>query len=159
MANLKFTPFGDWPKAAFLIADLPRTIRRSILYGQEKAVRKLAKIVKNHIISQDLPSLTQNPKKRIRNGEERVLIDTATYLSSIGVWQKDYTFYVGVKPGLIEPNGTEISKVAYLLETGTKNIPPRPVWGPSIEEMGGIQGINKIVYLVLAAKLRSKGWK
>lgn len=155
---LKFTPFGDWDKAKILTKALPTTIRRSVLWGQEKAVRKLAKIVKQHILSQDLPALSQNPKKKIRQGEERVLIESGTYVDSISVWQQDFTYFVGVKPGLIEPNGNEISKVAFWLETGTKNIPPRPVWGPSIEEMGGIKGINKIVLAVLAAKLKSQGW-
>lgn len=159
MPTISFTPFGDWDRARIMVKAMPATIRRSMMYGQEKAVRKLAKIVKAHISSQDLSVFSQYPKKKIsEHGSNRLLIDSATYWESINVWQSQYTFYVGVKAGLIEPNGNEIAKVASWLETGTRNIPARPVWGPSIEEMGGMQGINKIVYLVLLAKFKAQGW-
>ena len=159
MPALQFTPFGDWNRANIATKLLPTTIRRSALYGQEKAVRKLAKIVKAHIASQDLPSLS-GPKKKIRE-DSRHLIDTATYLESIGVWQQGYTYFVGVKSGLIEPSGIEIAKLAYILEVGTrdKRIPARPVWGPSIEEMGGMKGIADIALKVLMAKFKAQGWE
>lgn len=157
MTLLQFRPIGDWNKAQVRLAMLPVAIRRSILYGEEKALRKLAKVVKNHIINQDLPSFAKHPKRE-PNGTDLVLIDSYTYYESITVWQKDWGMHVGVKSNIIEPkSGVQVALLAYWLETGTRNMPARPHWEPSIQEMGGISGINSIVYKTLFSRLQALG--
>ena len=158
--RLQFKPFGDWNGATWKITKLPVSIKQAVMDGQEAAGNKLIKIVRKHIIAQDLPSFSQYPKVRPAHlsGVSDLLIDSTNYLQSLAVWRKQSVLYVGVKSSAREPNGVETARVAFWLETGTKTIPARPVWEPSIGEIGDADGLNKIVQKKLEAKLISDGW-
>ena len=155
--HLEFTAFGDWDKANFNIKELPKTIQRSILDIQEKTTKNLARTVKNHILNQDLESLARQKKKPQYSHDVRTLIDTATYVESISTWRKDNIYYAGVKPGIVDMVGVEVARIAFWLETGTKRMPARPVWGPSLEEIGGIKGMKTALYNRLKQKYEKEG--
>jgi hypothetical protein len=155
---LQFNKFGPWSKALMATKHLDKDLHNAFLRGQEKALKKVARAVKEHIERQDLPVLTLNPKKR-SNNDPRTLIDTRSYIDSIKTWRENYTYYVGVKSGLIEPKSkAEITKVAYWLEKGTRKMVARPVWGPTFRELGGTKYLEKVVNETIEQYLKRRGW-
>ena len=156
--HLEFTAFGKWDKAVYNMNTLPKTIQRSLLDIQEKTAKKYAAIVKRHIYAQDLESLSGTPKKNpSQAGDARTLIDTSTYVQSITTWRKDNIYYAGVKPGIINMAGIEIARIAYWLETGTRKMEARPVWGPSLVEIGGKGAMEKAIKDRLKQKFKMEG--
>jgi hypothetical protein len=138
---------------------LDKDLHAAFMMGQEIALKRVAKAVKQHIERQDLPSLSGSPKASRKGGDSRHLIDTGAYLSSIKTWRSNYTYYVGVKSGLIEPKSRkEITKVAYWLEHGTKKIKARPVWGPTFKELGGTAALVEIVQQTIERFIKRRGW-
>jgi hypothetical protein len=75
--------------------------------------------------------------KRFKKMSEKILIATSSYLQAITSWVKKETVYVGVKRGVTNENGQEIGNIAKVHEYGSvaKNIPARPLWKPTFEEM------------------------
>lgn len=125
---------GNWKGAVAAYATMRPEIKRAISLGQRRYARRLVSTVKRHIIAQDLPWAAASRSKR----GSVLMIDSRTYYGSIKFWQKNYELYVGVPKHFISPRtGQPIWKIATWQEKGTKNIPARPLWGPSIEEVGG----------------------
>lgn len=156
--NVQIRAFGDWNRAQEFIQNLSPALRASALWGQEKAVKKLVKIVKDHIQQGTVPpGVTWQPlseKTTKRKGHDKFYLDTKDYFRTIGTWRENYTFYAGVKRGFNNRNGIEISKLALILEKGVEGrIPPRPLWGPSLEQLGGLQEMRAIVLRAIENKL------
>lgn len=156
-------PFGNWAAARNRTSTLPQTIKRSIRAAEEKAAKKLIKIVKNHILNQDLGWVPLKPSTVSRKGHDNVYIFSKVYFDSLKFWQKGYTVNIGVPRGVYYPSnlgGEEVWKVAMWMEYGIpkRNLPPRPLWGPSIQEMGGKDGLQDIVKDALQRKLKREGW-
>lgn len=154
-------PFGNWAMARNASSTLPQTIKRSIRSAEEKVAKKLIKIVKGHIQNQDLNWVPLSPQSIKRKGHDKVYIFTGTYLNSIKFWQKNYTVHIGIPRGIYEPrNRIELWKIATWMETGmpSRNLPARPVWGPSVEELGGRGGMQEIIEETLRRKLSREGW-
>lgn len=145
-------PFGNWQEVEARIAGLPRAIKASAVWGQRKAAEKLVKIVKGHIDNQDLG---WTPLKRPElSGDPRILVDYGTYRDNIKTWQKNYTRYVGVKKDVINHRGERVWMVAALHEFMSYHGGPyRPLWGPSVEELGGSKGIAGIIEQAISRKL------
>ena len=99
------------------------------------------RIAKGHISSQDLGWKPLSAKtimiKSDKGLSENILVATSSYFRSITGWVDGDTAYVGVKKGVREENGTEIEKVALVLEFGSdeRNIPERPLWRPTMAEV------------------------
>lgn len=137
-SSVKVSMLGNWPKAVKTFATLSPVVKRSIAMGQRKYARKLVAIVKGHIIQQDLGWKAASPSKR----GSMLMIDTRDYYQSIRYWQKNYELHVGVPEHLIHGrSGQKLWKVATWNERGTKKIPARPLWGPSIKELGGTKQV------------------
>lgn len=160
---IRISVIGNWQGEMRKMRMLAPDIYSSALWGQEKAARKLVKIVKGHLINQDLKDWTQLSEKTLkRKTDWRILIDSETYLNNIKAFRKGYVYYAGVKRGVTQPNGIETARVAAIHEfrsLATKGAPRRPLWAPSIEEMGGAKGIRNIVIKAIAAKLAMRGWR
>lgn len=125
---------GNWKGAVVAYNRMRPEIRKAIVNGQTRYARRLVKVVKGHIIKQDLPWEPASENKR----GNMLMIDTSDYYTSIKYWQKNYELYVGVPKHFIHgKTGKPLWKVASWQEHGTKKIPARPLWGPSIEEVGG----------------------
>lgn len=152
MIGVQFQPFGPWVGATAAIESLPLLVRSSAIWGMRKSAEKLVKIVRGHIDSQDLnwPALSV----RTNSGDPRVLVDTEQYRNSIKAYKVGNTYYAGVKPTAINDRGIRISEYAQIHEIGGKNIPARPLWGPSFEEMNGTAGIKAIVMGAIYSKLK-----
>jgi hypothetical protein len=155
---ITFTTFGDWAGAVIGLNALPSMIRSSGSYGQRKAAEKLVKIVKGHLNNQDLGWVKLNSKTE--SGDPRILVDTELYYRSIKAWKQGQNYYAGVPSTARYPKGNRVSHVATIHEFGY-GVPERPLWRPSIEEMGGAEGIRRIIGTVIfnkVALLRSKGF-
>jgi len=151
---LQIKPYGDWTKVLRNIEDLPKDVLTGYIRAQETALNRLVKIVKGHIYSQDLPGFS---KKKKRVG--RHLIDTSSYVTSIKTWRENFTYYAGVKSGVNEPKSKiQITKLAHMLEFGTKKMQAMPVWGPSWKEFGGIKELERIVTEAIYNRFRTRGW-
>jgi hypothetical protein len=159
---ISIKPFGQWAQARRASSNLSSSIKRSIRAAEEKVAKRLIKIVKGHILNQDLPWKALAIETQERKGHDRVYIDSFTYLTSLKYWQKDYTVHIGIPRGIIEPRSkVELYKVAVWMEYGTKGgrrMPARPLWGPSVAELGGSDGMNEIVRETISARLAKDGW-
>lgn len=155
---IQFDFFGDWRKAGTMTAGLAPTVKRAIRTGQEAGAKKLIKIVKDHLLNQDLNWAPISA--RAKKNDPRILIDSQAYLTSIKYWQEGYNVMIGVPRGLTEPSGMEIAKVANIHEKGLskRGIPARPLWGPSIQEMNGKSGMDAIVLRTIENRLMKLGW-
>ena len=154
---MTLTRTGNWE---YVIASLTRTIPQEVMssavWGQRKAAEQLVKIVKNHIMRQDLP---WTPKKNpSSSGSWRLYIDTGQYLSSVETWQKNGIRFVGIKPHKHHKDGVPVSDIAVWMEYGTKHMPARPLWGPSLEDLGGEKGVKRIIEGVIRNKLLRLGY-
>ena len=160
---IRISMVGDWRGEMRKMRRLAPDIYVSAMWGQEKAAKKLVKIVKDHLMNQDLKwtPLSARTIKR-KKGNTRMLLDSETYYNNIKAFRKGYIYYAGVKRGVTQPNGIETARVAAIHEfrsLATKGSPRRPLWTPSIAEMGGAKGIRNIVAKAIARKLALRGWK
>ena len=138
--GINFQLVGNWAEVKAGLNELPDHIRKSGLRGQRTAAEALAKMVKNHIKNDDLGLA---PKIR-SNHDDRPLIDTQAYVSSIKAFSSGGIYYVGVKPFIYEPKSKiPIYILALILEVGTNNIQPRPAWTLTIEEYDNKGGAVK----------------
>lgn len=159
MFYVSVRPFGNWAAARNRTSKLPQTIKRSIRAAEEKVAKRLIKIVREHIIKQDLNWVPLSDAAIKSKGHNKVYRFTGTYFNSLKFWQKGYSVEIGIPRGVYEPrNGVELWKVATWMELGTTKMPARPIWGPSIKELGGRGGMQDIVADTLREKLAREGW-
>lgn len=151
---IKVNQTGNWNGLLRAFRDMGFDINTAARNGQQEAAKKLIKIVKGHIINQDLPWPKLNEHTKNAKNSSDILIDTRLYFESINYWWENKTIKAGVKRGLHYPSGVEISNVAAMLEFGTSKMPDRPVWGPSLEEIGGKEGLRDIVAESIVRKLQ-----
>lgn len=142
---------GDWPGVSLALNTLPLSIRSSAIWGQRKAMEKVVKIVKGHINAQDLNWAPRSEKRVF--GDPRTLVDTEAYYASIKAWKDGDSYIAGVPSNATNVKGDRIADYALMNELGGGNLPARPLWGPSIEEMGGVPGIRSIVTIAIFTKL------
>lgn len=159
---IRISTIGDWRREMRKMRMLAPDIHRAALRGQERAAKKLVKIVKDHLTNQDLQwtSLSKSTLRK-KGGDTRMLLSSETYFNNIKAFRKGYVYYAGVKRGVTEPNGIETARVAAIHEfrsLAVKGSPRRPLWTPSIAEMGGAKGIRNIVVKAIARKLALRGW-
>lgn len=151
-----FEKIGDWAKVEKTLAALPLAIKASADWGQRKVAEKLVKIVKGHIDNQDLgwaplihPQLS---------GDPRILVDYETYRNNIKTWQKGGSRYVGVKKDVRNRKGIETWYYAAIHEYKSYHGGPyRALWGPSIKEIGGAQGVRKTIEEAIGKKITQLG--
>lgn len=152
-----YTFTGNWGEINRQFKNLPREVNSSIVWGQRKAAEKLVKIVKAHINNQDLGWAARSP--RTTPNDPRVLVDMGEYYDSISAWRKYGVYYAGVPRDKYNSKGTRISEYALINELGSGDIPARPLWGPSFEELGGPHGVRDIVMQAIYRKLRELNTK
>lgn len=152
---------GNWALTKRTLAQLPSDLQRSYRAGQEKFANKVLKKVKDHINYQDLGHTPLSRGTIRKKGGNHILIDTRTYVESIQKYTQRSSVQVGVKRGIINPeSGEEVAKYAALNEYGSPGgrIPPRPVWGPSLAELGGKEAIAKEVRALILASAIKRGY-
>jgi len=135
---------GDWNKVRRNILSLPKSvpkIQREFLTqvglkGQRIAVEKLS-AKRNSDIKPPLSSEYQEQKKK-QGYSNLTLVRTNTMRQAITlkVVKKDTVFF-GVLRGVKHKNGEDLVNIAKIHEFGSpsRNIPARPLWKPTLEEV------------------------
>lgn len=151
---IEFISYGYWNQSRVMLEALPAMIYSSAIWGMRKAAEQLVKIVKGHIDRQDLgwPPLAASTS----SGDPRVLVDTELYRNSIQAFKRGNTYYAGIPENITYPTtGVLVSDVAMMHEEGYGSLPRRPLWKPSIQELGGEWGYGSIVAASIYDKLLS----
>lgn len=168
--RLQVKLFGQWEEAIRVINRLSPEIKKQSLRAQLKVCEDIKLRVLGHLINQDLDwkSLNKNYSKRKtkNNLDSRTLIAWGSYYHAIDSWTvgNRHLAMVGVRTGIYtktlsgKKNPLEVAKIAIIHEfsRGTK-IPKRPLWNPTIKEMGGGPGLKKLYSTHLINLLRRAG--
>jgi hypothetical protein len=158
--RIGFKKIGDWRAVEQAFSELGPNIKRASRRGQNKAADTLLKIVLGHLDRQDLPWVPLKPQTMLNKGNDLILLDTYKYRFNIKKWtDNDGKVLVGVKKGVVykKKNKTiEVSKVAAMHEFGFGRVPKRPLWEPSLRELGGPEGIRNIVAQTLAKAINNQ---
>lgn len=168
---LTFHLTGEWDRALRVFKNLGPAVKIASLYSQKKIADDVKKRVIGHLVNQDLgwkglsqKYLTQKAKTA---ADTRILLAYNQYYHSIEVWEKkmEQTVYVGVKKGKYTysvwdntRSRIDIARIAAIHEFSKgRRIPKRPLWNPTIAEMGGERGIKQKFVKHLVGKLRVMG--
>lgn len=167
------TPLGDLqiytdPKeqarAEKLISEIPSIMKNAYDRATEKFGNQLLRLVKKCLRTGIPPRGTHwdphsaNTIKRY--GEHTLLNYTGQYLRSVQIVKQKNRTYVGIPTNLKKiRKGDRTSKrtlnqVAIMLEYGSRgdNLPPRPLWKPVFEQVGG----KKVLKETLVRELRKE---
>lgn len=167
MPPKRLSPFiakkiGDWDGAMRFFRDMGWRVKTVTLKSQEEICRKLKKIIVNHIIAQDMQWEPLSPKTmKIKNPKNKDLIylDTELYIKSITVGRVRDTYWIGIKKGIAyrrKGSFVNVDRVAAMNEFGNMRVPARPLWEPSILELGGAKGIRDYVAKAIYEKLKAQ---
>lgn len=140
---------GDWRKTRRFLSVLPFTLKSAARAGEKAAAEKLVAIVKSHIRKQDL---AWEPNADSKSGD-MILVDTGLYLRSIKSWRSTNGYMAGVPKTVYNPDGIRVSDYAIYNEFGFGRGPARPLWDPSLREMGGNKGVRDIVLKTIALQV------
>lgn len=168
--SLKFELFGDWEKTIKLLQKMGPEVKEASLKAQLKVGKQICKIVKGHLRNQDLGWVALNEKyaeKKSDSGlDGRTLIAYGAYYNAIQVWQSGnrHLVNIGVRNGIYthdlrgKRSKLEVAKIAVIHEFASgKRIKKRPLWNPSIVEIGGAKGIKKMYINALVYHLSRAG--
>lgn len=168
--RVEISLFGDWDKTIRIIQKLGPSIKQASIKAQLKVCKEIQKVVKAHLRNQDLGWKQLSPeyeaKKEQKGLDHRILMAWGTYYDSIEVWRKgnQHMVFVGVKKGIYtrdlqgRKSRLDVATIAAIHEFSSgKKIPRRALWNPSIREIGGIKGIQKMYLGSLTYWLRMAG--
>lgn len=156
---------GDWDLARNFLGRMDKLIAQGALAGQISAGEKIRAEVRKNIRENGsslgwppLSLLYAEKKTGMGFDPNRLLYATGTYYRSIELSIKPPRVSVRVKPRASHPTSKlTVSQIATILEYGSsaRNIPARPLWGPSFKRIGGAQRVRNIIKWHIANKLRS----
>jgi hypothetical protein len=168
--RIEFRLFGQWEKTLNVVRNLSPAIKSSSLKAQLLVCNKIRDRVKKHLRDQDLGWRPLSQSYRRMKGDAgastKILMSSGNYYKSIEVWQKgnQHFVFVGVRKGIYTQGASgrrsklEISTIAAIHEFSSGRIvPKRPLWNPTIAEMGGAKGIKAMFVESLYKRLRNKG--
>jgi hypothetical protein len=166
--------FGQWAETIRMTQGLNSKIKKASIKAQFKVCREIQKKVKFHLRAQDLNWKPLNAEYKARKANKglsgKTLMAYQTYYNSIDVWQpgRQHFVVVGVRRGIYTRTLTgkksrmEVAVIAAIHEFSSgRRIPRRPLWNPTIREIGGAKGIkkmyiNSLVYWLRMAKVPVK---
>lgn len=168
--RVEFKLFGQWSETIRVLNKLSPTVKECSLIAQMKICLEICKRVKKHLKNQDLnwePLSESYSKRKSEEGlDTGILMAYGTYYNNITAWQKgnQHLAFVGVKKGIYtrELSGKrsrlDIATIAAVHEFSSgRRIPKRPLWNPTIREIGGVPGIKKLYVKHLVGSLRVRG--
>lgn len=162
--RIKFSLLGNWKIAPEIIAQLEPTLKESYRQAQRNFGHKLERIVKNHILNEDLEWVELADSTVKRKKSMQIYIDSKDYYDAIRVQSEGpYQIQVGVKEGATNTKGQDIGMYAAINEyghvfgEGKRKVPARPLWNPSWREMGGKEGMAQEVIATFNRVSKLKG--
>lgn len=151
--------FGRWDLISDGFSGLDARVKSSAVWGQRKGAELIVKVAKAHINNQDLGWVPRS--STTESGDGRILVDTEAYYGAIKAWKEGSTYHAGVPTSATNGKGTPIYIYAIAHEYGLGRVPARPLWRPTLKEVGGKKGVKGIVKTAIAKKvleLRNKGF-
>lgn len=169
--KLTFELYGEWDKTIRTVQKVGPAVKIAGLYAQMKVATILKKKVVGHLINQDLGWRALDDKYLAQKtkvaADTRILFAYNQYYQNIEVWHRsnEHTVFVGVKSGRYtysvwdnKRSKIDIASIAFIHEFSRgRRVPRRPLWNPTIKEMGGEQGIKDLYVKHLVGKLRVMG--
>jgi len=168
--RLEIKPLGNWNQTAKVLGGLGRNIKFASVKAQMKICTEIQKKVRAHLRNQDLGWKALNPEYAALKAEAgmdgRTLMGWGTYYDNITVMKEAWgsIVSVGVKKGVYTRNVNgqrsklDVASIAVIHEFASgRKFPRRPLWNPTIKEMGGAKGIQKMYINSLYYWLRMKG--
>lgn len=149
---IEFQIFGDWTKVRRGLAKLPRDVKEAAIEGQRQVAERLVKVVKGHINKQDLGWAPRSENSIA--GDPRILVNTEAYLNSIKAFRKGGMYFAGVPRSAKDSEGRSIAEYAVYHEEGTRNMPARKLWEPSIKEAANPAKVKQIVTRAIFNKVK-----
>lgn len=166
----EFKKIGDWDKVLELTKNLDKHIYQGSLKGQLNVAKRLEKIVKEHLVNQDLKwkKLSKSYQRRKRDNKDRILVERWKYYEAIKTERIKGSVLIGVRKDryYVGKGRRRIAlyKVAALHESGLKgklfgkyDLPKRPLWTPSFKELTRI-GIDELIVKEMRNIFLAKGW-
>lgn len=138
-----FDKIGNWTGITRLIDNLVGDFNMSASETLQDMAEKTAEAAKRHIMAQDLAWVAlsrRHIKYKKRKGYRSPIYQmTMTYYGAIGVYKggsgKNTYMAAGVPEGVTNPDtGAELTDVSKWMEFGTRTMPARPLWAPSLRE-------------------------
>lgn len=168
--RIEFKLLGQWDQTIRTIQKLSPSIKMASMIAQIKICKQICKKVKDHLRKQDLnwePLSEEYAKRKDDAGlDGGILMRYGNYYNNIEVWQKgqQHFAFVGVRKGIYtrdlrgRRSRIDVATIAAIHEFSTgRKIPRRPLWNPTIAEMGGSLGLKKLYVKHLVGSLRVRG--
>lgn len=161
----KIAPFiakkvGNWKGALEFMSQMGYRVKTVTKKEQYAVCKELKERIISHLINQDLnwePLRPATLKRKNPENADLILIDSELYMKSIALIRDGDFAGVGIKKGAAyrrKGNFTTVDRVANMLEYGTMKMVARPLWNPTLEEMGGAKGIRNRIALAIYHKLQ-----
>ena len=169
----------DLEKAKKLIDDMPELLTEAYLDAANRWGGKLKKEAIRCIETNQPPKGVSWPPLSPKyvasmGGDDRRYFKSGQYEESIGIYKEAVSYlgsskrgtrvYVGLPNGVMKLHpkknkamGITLQRVAKILESGSRDgrIPPRPLWKPLYEQLGGKKSIERYVTNAIKRKLES----
>lgn len=168
--RIDFKPLGNWADTLRKLNRLGPDVRDASTKAQLKVAKEIVRRVKAHIRNQDLgwpPLSAEYSAVKLAFGlNPKTLYAYGNYYRAIEAWKAGNNSVVnaGVKKGKYtktlsgKRSRWDIATIAAIHEFSSgKRIPRRPLWNPTIKELGGANGIKKMYINSLLYHLRMKG--
>lgn len=168
--QISFKLYGQWDEAMRLFAKLGPEVKKSSIKAQLKVGKAIVAIVKGHLRKQDLGwaqlDKVYAKRKSAAGLSGKILMSYKTYYDNIITWVpgSQSMLLIGVKKGIFtkQINGKrsrlDIATIAAIHEfSSNRKLPKRPLWNPSISELGGAPGIKKMYIKALIWHLQRAG--
>lgn len=167
--GINFKPFGRWDQTMRVIHNLKPAIKAASLAAQMSVCREISRRVKGHLKNQDLSWRPLSPRylaqKEKKGYDERILLASGSYYHAIEVFTKgnQKIAFVGVKRGVYgktlkgKKSRMQIADIAAIHEFSYNAKRRRPLWNPTIRELGGAKGIKKLYEHYFYNQLKRRG--
>jgi len=155
----KMVLFGDWVKTQSMLSTIDITMGIGVSAGQQAFAKRLKRLVRKHIrtngagISPAWPPVSSRyAKYKTKRGGDPFDIYkmSGLYYNSIDVWSNGTNWYAGLKANTRHSDKKArytLAQIARILESGSsaRNIKARPLWSPSLKQLGGTAGVKALV--------------
>lgn len=169
--RVEIKPVGNWEQTIRVIQKMGPAIKAVSIDAQTKVAKEILKKVRGHLRDQDLKWRPLNPlyakQKASRGLDSRTLIAHGSYYHALEIWKSTWNghmVFVGVKKGKYgtslsgKKSKLDISTIAAIHEFSSgRKIPRRPLWNPTLKEMGGQKGLKELYMNYLLSGLKRKG--
>lgn len=167
--GVQFKPFGRWEETIYTTKRLKANIKAASLSAQMSVCREIARRVKAHLRDQDLPwrelSRRYVKQKEKYGRDPRILISHGIYYHAIEVFQKgnQKLAFVGVRRGIYgktvkgKRGRLQVADYAAIAEFSYNPKFRRPVWNPTIRDMGNSPGLKALYSKFFYNALKRRG--